>query len=153
MYLLHSLQVAIVTRKSKKHTAIDWTCQMDFNCSSLTRCCKHFWSHVPSPLVAGGYSNKKVNETRWYWLNLSKGLYLLQSLQVAIVTRKSKKHAAIDLTCQEDFKCRSFIRLCLYFLSNVPSPLVAGGNSNGKVKVTHCYLLDLSKGHQVQQSD
>ena len=69
-YLLHSLQVAITTGKSKKHGAIDWTCQMDFKCSRLTRLCQHFWSNVPSPFVAGGYR------------------VLLHSLQVAIESNK-----------------------------------------------------------------
>ena len=65
MYLLHSLQVAIVTGKSKKHPAIDCNCQMDFKCSSLT-----ILSNIFGPM------------------------YLLNSLQVAIVMGKSKKYAA-----------------------------------------------------------
>ena len=86
---------------------------MDFKCSSLTILCKHFWSHVPSPLVAGGYSNAKVKKKTTLLLtelvkrtpraavlldfaNICGLMYLLHLLQVAIVTRKSKKQAAFD---------------------------------------------------------
>ena len=107
-YLLHSLQVAITTGKSKKHGAIDWTCQMDFKCSRLTRLCQHFWSNVPSPFVAGGYR------------------VLLHSLQVAIESNCPKNASSTD-PCQKSKSHRDTVPHC----KNKQGYLILGSEIQG----------------------
>ena len=67
MYLLHSLQVAIVTGKSKKHAA-------------LTELVK--WTSSAAVLLE--------------FASIFGPMYLLHLLQVALVMGKSKRYAAID---------------------------------------------------------